>query len=134
CGPNTCRPSGPWGKRSKPFWAAYRLLPSMPGRSRVLDLASELGAIVGAENVLTEAGALEAFRKDMADFEATPAVATRPSPEDQGARILEAATRRRVPVAARGPGPRLTGSVLLHGARILDMERVNRIPRLDPRP
>src|SRR6059036_3225434 len=54
----TQSPSGPagrsQGKRSKSFWAAYGLLPSMPGRSRVLGLASELGAIVGAENVLTE--------------------------------------------------------------------------------
>src|SRR5437867_9481397 len=87
----------------------------MPGRSRVLDLASELGAIVGAENVLTESGALEAFRKDMADFEATPAVVTRPSTEDQVGRILEVATRRRVPVVARGAGTSLTGAVVSTG-------------------
>src|SRR5213076_2671060 len=79
----------------------------MPARSRVLGLASELGPIVGAENVLTESSALEAFRKDMADFEATPAVVARPSTEEQVGRILD-------------------------GAIILDMQRFNRILKIDP--
>src|SRR5437016_3879915 len=104
----------------------------MPARSRVLGLASELGPIVGAENVLTESSALEAFRKDMADFEATPAVVARPSTEEQVGRILDVATRRRVPVVARGAGTSLTGAVVLEGAIILDMQRFNRILKIDP--
>src|SRR5216117_3058286 len=104
----------------------------MPARSRVLGLASELGPIVGAENVLTESSALEAFRKDMADFEATPAVVARPSTEEQVGRILDVATRRRVPVVARGAGTSLTGAVVLDGAIILDMQRFNRILKIDP--
>src|SRR5207247_8279361 len=97
-----------------------------------LGLASELGPIVGAENVLTESSALEAFRKDMADFEATPAVVARPSTEEQVGRILDVATRRRVPVVARGAGTSLTGAVVLDGAIILDMKRFNRILKIDP--
>ncbi len=104
----------------------------MPARSRVFGLASELGPIVGAENVLTESSALEAFRKDMADFEATPAVVARPSTEEQVGRILDVATRRRVPVVARGAGTSLTGAVVLEGAIILDMQRFNRILKIDP--
>ncbi len=119
------------GKRSKPFWATHRLLPSMPARSRNLGVASELGRIVGAENVITESSALEAFRKDMADFEATPAVVARPSTEDQVARILRLAARRRVPVVARGAGSSLTGAVVLEGAIILDMQRFKRILKID---
>src|SRR5216117_3545071 len=92
----------------------------------------ELGPIVGAENVLTESSALEAFRKDMADFEATPAVVARPSTEEQVGRILDVATRRRVPVVARGAGTSLTGAVVLDGAIILDMQRFNRILKIDP--
>src|SRR5438093_13748753 len=68
----------------------------------------------------------------MSDFEATPAVFTRPSTEYQVGRILEVATRRRVPVVARGAGPSLTGAVVLDGAIILDMQRLNPILRIDP--
>src|SRR6266480_3627426 len=125
------RRTGP-SNRSKPFWSATCLLPSMPARPRVLGLASELGPIVGAENVLTESGALEPFRKDMADFVATPAVVARPSTEEQVGRILDVATRRRVPVVARGAGTSLTGAVVLDGAIILDMQRFNRILKIDP--
>src|SRR5205807_4869335 len=104
----------------------------MPARSRVLGLASEVGPIGGAENVLTEYSALEALRKDMADFEATPAVVARPSTEEQVGRILDDATRRRVPVVARGAGTSLTGAVVLDGAIILYMQRFNRILKIAP--
>src|SRR5207249_2270947 len=38
----------------------------------------------------------------------------------------------RVPVVARGAGTSLTGAVVLDGAIILDMQRFNRILRIDP--
>jgi glycolate dehydrogenase FAD-linked subunit len=104
----------------------------MRAKTAKRSLPEELSAIVGPDHVVTDRVALEDYRKDMADYEATPAVVVRPSTEEEIGRILRAASRHGVPVVARGAGTSLTGAVVLEGGIVIDMQRFNRILRVDP--
>ena len=95
-------------------------------------MSEELSTIVGPDHVLSAEADLESYRTDMADYEAIPSVAVRPSTEEEISRILKVAARRRVPVVARGAGTSLTGAVILEGGIIIDMQRFNRILAVDP--
>lgn len=95
-------------------------------------MSEELSTIVGPDYVLTAEADLEDYRKDMADYEAIPSVAVRPSTEGEIGRILKVAARRGVPVVARGAGTSLTGAVVLEGGIVVDMQRFNRILEVDP--
>src|SRR5438552_5724113 len=104
----------------------------MPARPARMDLTEELSTIVGAEHLVTEKVAFDAYRKDMADFEALPVAVVRPGTEDEIVRIVRVASRRRIPLVARGAGTSLTGAVVLKGGIVLDMTRLNRILKIDP--
>lgn len=95
-------------------------------------LSEDLSSIVGPEHVVTAEAALDEYRKDMADYEGLPAAVVRPGTEKEIARILRFASRRRIPVVARGAGTSLTGAVVLEGGIVLDMKRFNRILQVDP--
>ena len=88
----------------------------MPPRTAIKGLSAELSEIVGPQNVLTEPRLIEDYRKDMADYEATPAVVIRPSTEAEVRLILRVASRRRMPLVARGAGTSLTGAAVLQVA------------------
>jgi glycolate oxidase len=95
-------------------------------------LSEELSTIVGPEHLVTAEADLDDYRKDMADYEAVPAAVVRPGTEAEVVRILKVASRRRIPVVARGAGTSLTGAVVLEGGIVLDMKRFNRILKVDP--
>src|SRR6266508_4103014 len=104
----------------------------MPARTARRGLSEELSTIVGSEHLVTDEVAFDAYRKDMADFEALPVAVVRPGTEDEIVRIVKVASRRRIPVVARGAGTSLTGAVVLKGGIVLDMTRLNRILKVDP--
>jgi len=95
-------------------------------------LAEELSTIVGTEHIVTDEAALGAYQRDMADFEAVPSAVVRPGTEDEIVRIVKVASRRGIPIVARGAGTSLTGAVVLKGGIVLDVTRLNRILKVDP--
>src|SRR6266540_1090175 len=103
----------------------------MPARTARRVLSEELSAIVGSEHLVTDEAAFDAYRKDMADFEALPVAVVRPETEDEIVRIVRVASRRRIPVVARGAGTSLTGAVVLKGGIVVDIARLNRILKVD---
>jgi len=96
-----------------------------------MNLAGELAAISGAQNVFVKASQMEEYSEDMAGFRATPAVVVRPGNEDEVMRIVALAGRRRVPVVPRGAGSSLTGASVSKGAIILDMRRMDAVLKVD---
>ncbi|TLZ75993.1 MAG: FAD-binding protein [Methanobacteriota archaeon] len=117
---------------SQAFSRRRRYSRPMPPRTTIKGLSAELSEIVGPQNVLTESRLIEDYRKDMADYEATPAVVVRPSTEAEVRLILRVASRRRMPLVARGAGTSLTGAAVLQGGIVLDMQRFKRILKVDP--
>ena len=104
----------------------------MSRRARLAGLASELEKIVGKAEVIQRGESFEEHRRDMADYEGTPAVVVRPQSEEQVSAIVQLANRRGVPVLAWGAGSSLTGAVVRDGAIVVDMKRFDRILKVDP--
>ena len=104
----------------------------MSRRARLAGLASELEKIVGKAEVIQRGESFEEHRRDMADYEGTPAVVVRPESEEQVSAIVQLANRRGVPVLAWGAGSSLTGAVVRDGAIVVDMKRFDRILKVDP--
>ena len=104
----------------------------MSRRPRLAGLPSELEKIVGKAEVIQRGESFEEHRRDMADYEGTPAVVVRPESEEQVSAIVQLANRRGVPVLAWGAGSSLTGAVVRDGAIVVDMKRFDRILKVDP--
>ena len=104
----------------------------MSRRARLAGLASELEKIVGKAEVIQGGESFEEHRRDMADYEGTPAVVVRPESEEQVSAIVQLANRRGVPVLAWGAGSSLTGAVVRDGAIVVDMKRFDRVLKVDP--
>ena len=104
----------------------------MSRRARLAGLASELEKIVGKAEVIQRGESFEEHRRDMADYEGTPAVVVRPRSEEQVSAIVQLANRRQIPVLAWGAGSSLTGAVVRDGAIVVDMKRFDRILKVDP--
>lgn len=98
-------------------------------------LIQALRQIVGANDVLTNAEALEPFSHDeVVGLRAEPEVAVRVSSPEQVAEIFRLARRARVPVTPRGAGYGLSGgAVPLHGGIVLSLEKMKRILEIDKR-
>ena len=107
-------------------------LVGMTTHRRLAGLPSELKKIVGKAQVIQEGEFFEEHRKDMADYEGTPAVVVRPQSEEQVSAIVQLANRRQIPVLAWGAGSSLTGAVVRDGAIVVDMRRFDRILKIDP--
>ncbi len=107
-------------------------LVGMTTHRRLAGLPSELKKIVGKAQVIQEGEFFEEHRKDMADYEGTPAVVVRPHSEEQVSAIVQLANRREVPILAWGAGSSLTGAVVRDGAIVVDMRRFDRILKIDP--
>ncbi len=91
----------------------------------------QLAKIVGDENTLREAGSLEDYKRDMADYEGPPMVVVKPGSEEEIVKIVKLANRFRIPLVPRGAGSSLTGAVVLEGGIVIDMSRFNRILKID---
>lgn len=74
---------------------------------------------------------MEEYSEDMAGFRAPPAVVARPASEEEVARIVALARRRRVPLLPRGAGSSLTGASVSKGAIVLDMRRMDAVLKVD---
>jgi len=99
-------------------------------------LAEELGAIVGAANVLYGDPVLMADygHDETAGLERTflPEVVVKPDSASQVAGIMLLANREHIPVTPRGAGSGLSGgAVPVHGGILLSLERMNRILEID---
>lgn len=85
----------------------------------------------GEENVVVAGPAMEGYGRDMADFEARPAVVARPGSEREVAEIVGLAREFHLPILPRGEGSSLTGSAVLNGGIVLDMRRMNGVIKVD---
>ncbi len=92
-------------------------------------LVAALVAVVGAENVRTADGELEAYSRDATPlFKHRPDAVVLPRTTDQVAAILRLATEHRLPVVPRGAGSNLcAATVPTHGGIVLAMSRMNTI-------
>ncbi|MDA4112446.1 MAG: FAD-binding oxidoreductase [Thaumarchaeota archaeon] len=94
-------------------------------------LFQRLVEISGKENVITSASGIEDYTRDMADYEATPAVVVRPRSEQEVVEIIGLAIESGMPVLPRGAGSSLTGAAVLKGAIMLDMRGMSRVVKVD---
>ncbi len=101
-------------------------------QKRVEDRVLErLVEISGKENVMTAGPAIEDYRHDMADYEATPAVVVRPRSELEVASIVGLARGAGLTILPRGAGSSLTGAAVLEGSIVLDMRAMDKVVKVD---
>jgi glycolate oxidase subunit GlcD len=94
-------------------------------------LLQRLVEICGKENVITTGRAIEDYTRDMADYEAVPAVVVRPRSEQEVAAIIRLANESRLPILPRGAGSSLTGAAVLEGGIVLDMRGMDKVIKVD---
>ncbi len=93
---------------------------------------ADLRKIVGPANLLTEPEELTVYSYDATRLTSAPSAVVRPATAEEVSRVLLLANRERFPVVPRGAGTGMSGgSVPLHGAVVLSLERMNRILEID---
>src|SRR3954454_20400727 len=94
-----------------------------------LDLRTALAAVVGAEHVRDDAGALLTFSTDATPLErGRPDVVVFPASTDEVAGVVRIASERRVPLGPRGSGTNLSaGTVPQLGGIVLVLTRMNQL-------
>jgi glycolate oxidase len=97
------------------------------------EVVNALCQIVGAENVLLDAEALERYSHDeTVGLRAQPEVVVRVGAAQEVSQVMRLAQRERVPVTPRGAGYGLSGgAVALQGGIVLSTEKMNRILEID---
>ncbi|MCK5642474.1 MAG: FAD-binding oxidoreductase, partial [Gammaproteobacteria bacterium] len=92
-----------------------------------------LRQIVGEENVLNDATALEPYTHDeTVGLRADPEAVVRVTCTAQVSAVLQLAQRERIPVTPRGEGYGLSGgAVAVQGGIVLSLEKMNRILEID---
>jgi glycolate oxidase len=97
------------------------------------DIVQALRCIVGDDDVLVSAEAMEPYTHDeVVGLRADPEVVVRVRSAEQVAEILRLAQRERVPVTPRGAGYGLSGgAVPTEGGIVLSLERMNHILEID---
>src|SRR3954469_12145036 len=97
------------------------------------DLRTALAAVVGAEHVRDDAGALLTFSTDATPLErGRPDVVVFPARTDEVAAVIRIANERRVPVVPRGSGTNLSAGTVPHrGGIVLVLTRMNRLKEVD---
>ena len=96
-------------------------------------LLDELAAIVGSDQLLTDAADTVPYGYDNSRRQALPGAVAFPRQHDQIRAILRLCNEARIPVVARGRGTGTTGATVpLDKALVLALERMNRILRIDP--
>lgn len=96
-------------------------------------IISDLSRIVGVENTLVLAEAMEPYTHDhVVGLRADPEVVVRAESTDQVAAIMRLAQREQIPVTPRGAGYGLSGgAVPVVGGIVLSLERMTRILEID---
>jgi glycolate oxidase len=96
-------------------------------------VVDSLRRIVGAEDVLVDAEALERYSHDeTVGLRAQPEVVVRATSTAQVSQVLKLAQRERLPVTPRGAGYGLSGgAVAVQGGIVLSTEKMNRILEID---
>jgi glycolate oxidase len=96
-------------------------------------IVDELHDIVGPQNVLVDAEALEAYTHDeVVGLHANPEVVVRATSAEQVSVIFKLAQRERIPVTPRGAGYGLSGgAVPVYGGIVLSLEKMKRILEID---
>ncbi len=90
-------------------------------------LVDELAAIVGSQSVFA-GEALESFASDATFIEGEVSAAVLPANTGEVSRVVEACSRLRMPVVARGAGTSLVGGpVPLNGGVVVSLERIDAI-------
>src|SRR3954466_13030114 len=99
-----------------------------------LDLRTALAAVVGAEHVRDDAGALLTFSTDATPLErGRPDAVVFPATTEEVAAVVRIANERRVPVIARGSGTNLSAGAVPHrGGIVLVLTRMNRLKEVSP--
>ncbi len=97
------------------------------------EIVAALREIVGPENVLTEAEAMEPYTHDeTVGIRAEPEAVVRATTAAQVSEVLRLAQRARIPVTPRGAGTGLSGgAVPVYGGIVLSLEKMNRILEID---
>src|SRR5438034_1189807 len=103
----------------------------------VRDLARELAAIVGGDNLIVDEDAQRRFLRDFSWYspllttalaDTTVDVVVRPGTVDELVRVVALGVRRRVPMTARGAGTGNYGQSLpLERGILIDIRRLNRV-------
>lgn len=96
-------------------------------------IISELSQIVGAENTLVRADAIEPYTHDhVVGLRADPEVVVKACSAEEVSEILRLAQREKIPVTPRGAGYGLSGgAVPVVGGIVLSLERMTRILEID---
>jgi glycolate oxidase len=95
-------------------------------------LHDALAAIVGAEHIRTDAGALETYGVDALGQGHPPDAVVLPRNTADIAAIARFCNQQRVPIVVRGAGTGFTGgAVPTRGGVVVSMERMNRILEID---
>lgn len=96
------------------------------------EILSQLQAIVGNQHCTTRAEDLHCYSYDGRSNGPLPAAVVFPDTTEQVSRIMQLATRTRLPVVPRGAGTGMTGGSLpIHGGIVLALGRMNRILEID---
>ncbi len=99
-----------------------------------MDIASELSAIVGKDYVHADLVERICYSRDMSIHEGLPDAVVMPGSTEEVAAILKFASNNSIPVIPRGSGTSVVGAHLAPlGGIVLDMCRMNRILKVDPR-
>ena len=90
-------------------------------------------SIVGADNVLSDADAMEQYSRDETeDLVYSPEVVLKPQSSEEIAAILTLCNKEHIPVTPRGAGTGLSGGALpIYGGIVLTTEKLNKIIELD---
>jgi glycolate oxidase len=98
------------------------------------DLRSPLEAVVGADHVRDDAGALLTFSTDATPLQrGAPDIVVFPGSAAEVAAVLRIADERRVPVVPRGSGTNLSAGTVPHrGGIVLVLTRMDRIREISP--
>ncbi|GAB6043611.1 FAD-binding oxidoreductase [Endothiovibrio diazotrophicus] len=97
------------------------------------DFLEAARTIVGADDLLTEAGAVWPYGYDNSRRHHPPAAVAFPREQAQVVELVRLCNRHRIPLVPRGAGTATTGATVpLEGGLVLALERMKRIINLDP--
>ena len=94
----------------------------------------ELATIVGADSISTRAHEIEEYSYDETPLVKphAPQVIVKPADAHSVAKLLEFASKKRIPVTPRGAGTGVSGGCIpIYGGILLSLERMNRILEID---
>jgi FAD/FMN-containing dehydrogenase len=95
-------------------------------------LTEDLGAAVGAANVLTGADTTRYSRDWMGRYQGEPVAVVRPGSSDEVAACVRIAAQHSVPIVPISGNTGLVGGTMTRGGLMLTLERMNRIREVKP--